>query len=373
MSPVDSRADALVAVLAQAGLTGRGGAAFATARKVEAAARYGARLVVNACDGEVGAAKDWWVIRHHLDELRHGAALVTSRPVRYAAHRGSPTAQLLRAAGLDVLEVPARYVSSEESSLVRLAGGGTARPVAKRTLLMAGAVDAEGRRLARTVVLNAETVLRIAQIDLRGGPAWFRSFGTPEEPGPMLVSVAGAVAAPGVVEVAAGMALTEVLDRAGGLVGRPGPVGVGGLSGGWLTASEAASARWSTAYLSRFGLRTGPGVIEVLSEAECPLHRVVQLLEYAAGESAGQCGPCMFGVPAVAADLRALATSSADPDTFARLRTRLAQLPDRGACRFPDGVAGFTTSALRAFGAHLEAHAAGYCPVGSERTLTHAH
>lgn len=362
----------LVDTLADAGLTGRGGAGFATARKIEAAHRHGARLVVNACDGEIGAAKDAWVVEHHLEDLVHGASLVSPHPPRYAAHRGSDTATRLRAAGLDVLDVPARYVSSEESALVRLAAGGTARPVAKRRLLMAGTTDAEDSPLPPTVVLNAETVLRIAQIDRWGGPSWFRSFGTPDEPGPMLVTVTGAVGSPSVVEVEAGMPVRAVLDLAAGALGRPSAVGIGGLSGGWLTWPEARDATWSAAYLRRFGLRTGPGVLHVLDESECLLDEVVRLLDYAAGESAGQCGPCMFGVPAVASDVRLLATGAASARTLADLLDRLAQLPDRGACRFPDGVAGFTRSALRVAGAHLPDHAAGRCPSAMDRSTSDA-
>ncbi len=79
-------------LLDAAGLTGRGGAAFSTAVKVRAAREEGAAVIVNACDGEIGAAKDAYVVEHHLAELVRGAELVTparARSVRYAAHRGS--------------------------------------------------------------------------------------------------------------------------------------------------------------------------------------------------------------------------------------------------------------------------------------------
>ena len=56
-------------LLEAAGLTGRGGAAFSTAIKLKAAKENGAELIVNACDGEVGAAKDAWIVAHHLHEL----------------------------------------------------------------------------------------------------------------------------------------------------------------------------------------------------------------------------------------------------------------------------------------------------------------
>ncbi|MEP6631607.1 MAG: NADH-ubiquinone oxidoreductase-F iron-sulfur binding region domain-containing protein [Lapillicoccus sp.] len=361
----------LVTALAEAGLTGRGGAGFSTAVKVRAAADHGAELIVNACDGELGAAKDAYVVQHHLPLLRRGADLVGGRRVRYAARRGSYAHTLLIHAGLDVLTVPDRYVSSEESALVSLAHGGLARPMTKAVPVVFGATDPDGRALPATVVLNAETVLRIAQI-MEYGPSWFRAFGTPDEPGPRLAAIDGAVFAPGVVETAAGVPLAELVRAAGGTTGLASAVGIGGLSGGWLTPDEAKSATWSRAGLQAYGFSPGPGTVLVLGADTCPLVHVSGVLDHAAGESAGQCGPCMFGVPAVADDVRLLAQGRLDGPGLQRLRGRLGLLPGRGACRFPDGVAGYARSALQAFPAEVAAHLDGTCTVASSMRRSHA-
>jgi NADH:ubiquinone oxidoreductase subunit F (NADH-binding) len=350
----------ILRALDDAGLTGRGGAAFNTATKIRAARERGADLVVNACDGEIGAAKDAYVVAEHLDEVRRGADLVGARHVRWAAHRGSRTAARVRAARLHLLEVPGRYVSSEESSLVRLAHGGPARPVTKRAPIVHGARDPGGRRLAPTLVLNAETVWRIAQIEALG-PAWFRAFGTPDEPGPRLVTVGGAVARPGVVGTEAGVPVADIVATAGGPSEEAAAVGVGGLGGGWMSWSSAMGCRWSAVDLGPHGLSLGPGVLDVLSARVCPLDHVARLLEVAAGESAGQCGPCMFGVPDLAARVRALALGRVTPSDVDRLEGRLGILPGRGACHFPDGVSRFTASALRVFRDEVRAHLVGSC------------
>jgi NADH:ubiquinone oxidoreductase subunit F (NADH-binding) len=360
---VDTPED-LVGLLDAAGLTGRGGAAFSTAAKVRAAHGNGAHLVVNACDGEIGAVKDGYVVEHHLDELVHGARLVSGggrrrRQVRFAAHRGSLTAHALGRAGLDVLEVPDRYVSSEETSLISLANGGLARPMTKRRPFVMGGTDQAGRRVPATVVLNAETVWRIAQVVERG-PAWFRSFGTAREPGPRLVALTGAVARPGVLDTEAGVPMGDLLDAA-----RPDPgwehVVVGGLGGVLLTADDARSTTWSTAALARHGGAVGPGVIDVLDPSRCPLDVVTSFLTYAAGETAGQCGPCMFGVPSVAEAWRRLVETPSTRELEA-VRAAAGLLPNRGACRFPDGVGRFAASALEVLHPHLAAHASGPCP-----------
>ncbi len=354
----------LVALLAEAGLTGRGGAGFSTATKLEAAHRYGARVIVNACDGELGAVKDAWVVANNLDEMVEGARMIAGRAdprVLYAAHRGSPTETRLLAAGLDVLDVPARYVSSEESALISAAHGGLARPMTKRAPFVTGGADSRGKRIRPTLVLNAETSWRVAQI-ARHGASWFRSFGTVDEPGPRLVSIHGLVRHPGVIETQAGVPVRGFLAAAGAWVPDDAGILVGGLSGVFLAAAEAAGATWSSEDLRAYDGAVGPGVIEVLDPRHCPLDLVVRRLAYAAGESAGQCGPCMFGLPALASDFAALVTRP-DPGALDRVRGRLGLLRDRGACRFPDGASRFTASALRVYAGHLEEHAAGPCPL----------
>ncbi len=363
----------LVTDLHAAGLTGRGGAAFSTGVKVRAAHDHGAHLVVNACDGEIGATKDAYVVEHHLDELLRGAALVAPgrrRDIRFAAHRGSRTAALLAAAGADVLEVPGRYVSSEETSLISLANGGLARPMTKRRPFVMGGRDADGRRIPATVVLNAETVWRIAQIEARG-PSWFRSVGTDDEPGPRLVGLTGAVGWPGVLETRAGVRLSELLDAAAPATDAEYLV-VGGLGGVLLTVDEARSLRWTTPELARYGGSLGPGVIDVLDPDRCPLGTVGRYLGHAAGETAGQCGPCMFGVPALAAAWTRLVETPTQA-ALHDVRSHAGLLPGRGACRFPDGVARFTGSALRVLAPHLAAHATGDCPTeGARVDVRHA-
>ncbi|EWT01308.1 formate dehydrogenase [Intrasporangium oryzae NRRL B-24470] len=356
----------LVTDLRDAGLAGRGGAAFSTATKVEAAHTHDADLIVNACDGELGAAKDGWVVEHHLDAVARAAALVAPgrrRRIRYAAHRGSATALRLRSAGLDLLEVPGRYVSSEETSLISLAQGGLARPMTKRQPFVRGGTDSTGRRIRPTVVLNSETMWRIGQV-VDYGPEWFRSFGTAVEPGPRLVTISAPGIRGRVVQTEAGTPVADLLHHAGGPFPETSPVLVGGLGGAFLTIAEARGLRWESQDLARFGATVGPGVIEVFDDRQCPVVIVDRILAWAAGESAGQCGPCMFGLPAVAGDWHALAVG-ADPRAWARLQERVGLLPGRGACRFPDGVAGFVRSALRVFGPHLAVHAAaGSSPSG---------
>ncbi|MBC9955577.1 formate dehydrogenase [Yimella sp. cx-51] len=345
----------IVELIEEAGLTGRGGAAFSTARKVRLAQDHRARLIVNACDGEIGAAKDAWIVRHQLRELIDGAMLfATSTTPIFAAHRDSETARLLIAAGLDVLQVPHRYVSSEESALVNLLHGNPARPVTKRYPIAAGGQTAQEKPLEPTLVLNAETVWLAGRI-VASGVGWFRSFGTADEPGPRLVTVSAVGRPPVVLPTAAGEPITSLLARAG--MDRDYlALNIGGLGGGFVAAKDVSSMTWSGRDLTPHGLFLGPGVIRVLPADTCPWVEISALVRYAAGESAGQCGPCIFGLPAISEDLDALVGGTGGSDVLDRLSGRVGLLPGRGACRFPDGVGRFVASALQVFGAELRAH-----------------
>ncbi|MFF3570988.1 NADH-ubiquinone oxidoreductase-F iron-sulfur binding region domain-containing protein [Nocardia jiangxiensis] len=340
---------ALSELLLDAGLTGRGGAGFPTGVKLELAERHNAELIINACDGELDSGKDAWVVAHHLPEVLEGARYLTRRHMRIAAHRDSDTLAALHAARVDTVVVPRRYVSSEESALTRLAYGGPARPLMRSEPVTAGSRDPHGRRLPPTLVLNAETVWRVQQI-IENGPEWFRSYGTAEEPGPQLVTLANGVGSPGVHPVEAGMSLREILDRAGGLTVPMQAVWAGGLGGGFLSAADAEDALWSRESLARFGIRPSVGTLRVIEAGIDPWGDLLEVLAYAVGESAGQCGPCMFGLPALLEDLTSVLRPRPPVGAADRLARRLEQVTGRGACGYPDGVAGFLGSALEVFG-----------------------
>jgi len=336
----------LSTLLDDAGLTGRGGADFRTGAKVAVAAQHGADLIVNACDGELGAAKDAWVITHHLAEMLAGAQAVTRGSIQVAASRDSAVLAQLRAQGVATLAVPRRYVASEESSLVSLAHGGLARPFMRSAPVVTGSHDRRGRRFRPTLVLNAETVWRLSQIMDRG-VRWFRSFGTAAEPGPRLVTLVNGVARPGVYDAEAGLTVEELLSVGGGPVVEVAARWFGGLGGGFLPAHQEAGVRWSRAGLAPFGIAPGSGVVDVIDARADPWREVEAALDYAAGESAGQCGPCMFGVPGLRDAVAALRRSPT-PQRSDQVKHRVRQLAGRGACHYPDGVAGFVDSALRA-------------------------
>jgi NADH:ubiquinone oxidoreductase subunit F (NADH-binding) len=133
---------------------------------------------------------------------------------------------------------------------------------------------------------------------------------------------------------------------------------VGGYGGSWLEWS--AAARLSLAQLDE-AVGLGAGLLHVLGAGACPVREVGDITDYLATQSAGQCGPCMFGLPALASDWRGLGSASSADAARTRLRLRLPVIAGRGACRHPDGAVRQLATALETFDDHLQQHRAGRC------------
>jgi len=358
------------ALIDTAGLTGRGGAAFPSARKLALVrgAGPGCALVVNAMEGEPASCKDRVLLTCAPHLVLDGAALAASALgasdivlcVPADSHDAARTVEravaerlgtVLAPVPVRVLRPPGRYVAGEESALVSYVNGGPSAPLFRPDKGVALTV---GRRAA--LVHNAETLAHMALI-ARHGASWFKAAGTDAAPGTTLVTLSGAVEHPGVYEVAMGTSVPEIIGRA-----RPvadvAAVLVGGFAGTWVTRGDLDVA-YAPGPLASLGAGVGAGVLVVLPANACGIAETARIARFMAGESAGQCGPCVFGLPAVAEDLAGLARGRVDAALDARLHQRLHLVTGRGACRHPDGVARMVRSALVAFASDAAAHGAG--------------
>ncbi|MCW2722958.1 NADH-ubiquinone oxidoreductase-F iron-sulfur binding region domain-containing protein [Pseudonocardia sp.] len=356
--------DRLIETIARAGLRGRGGAGFPTAEKLAAVAAAKGRTVVvaNGCEGDPTSAKDQALLARSphlvLDGIAIAAHAVDAREAMLCVHRGSPLVDLLHAAldertddrvPVEIVEVPDRYVASEASALVNFLTTGTAKP----TTLRASERGVKGRP---TLVDNVETLAHIALVARFGGD-WFREAGTPESPGTLLVTVGGGVTRPGVYEVEAGLPLSDALELAGGEAEALQAVQIGGLGGSWLPVEDALELPLAHETCQDVGIPLGVAALVALPARACGIAETARVLAHLADESAGQCGPCMFGLPAIADDMAAL--SMGDGAVLGRLRSRLGVIPGRGACSHPDGAGRLAVTALHSFAADVAAHANG--------------
>ena len=136
---------------------------------------------------------------------------------------------------------------------------------------------------------------------------------------------------------------------------------VGGYHGAWLPLPEAAGVTLDRASLRRFGAAPGAGVLVALPADRCGLTETARIVGYLAAESAGQCGPCLNGLPRIAAALAELAGAGHRKQVRADLERWSRLVIGRGACSHPDGTVRFVRSALRVFAPEIDRHGRGQC------------
>jgi NADH:ubiquinone oxidoreductase subunit F (NADH-binding) len=361
----------LIEEVARSGLRGRGGADFPTARKLRAVAerrRVGA-VVVNGSETEPASAKDSLLLTRLPHLVLDGAVLaaraVGSREVilkvganglhAVNALEGAVSVRDRDEVRIQVVAGPEGYVTGEETAVVHYLNGGQPLP----TFVPPRPFE-RGYRGRATLIQNPETLAQLALV-ARFGSRWFRELGTVADPGSALVTISGAVAAPGVYELAFGTPMSDLLEAAGGPVEPLQALLVGGYFGTWVEASEAYRLRLAREDLRSVGCTLGSGVLIALGESACGLHESSRVISYLAEQSAGQCGPCVYGLRAIADAVVGLADGVAGQHERDRVLRWCAEVRGRGACHHPDGAVRFVESALRVFGQDIDWHRRGRC------------
>jgi NADH:ubiquinone oxidoreductase subunit F (NADH-binding) len=352
---------ALISTLDRSGLVGRGGASFPVGikwRSVESRSRGTAVVIANGAEGEPLSRKDrtLMALRPHLvidGALLAAEAVGANRTLLYVGEaHGAAAAAVSRAlaerspaevASASLLPAPPSYVAGEESAAVNFVNSGVAAPLAIPPRPFERGVD--GRP---TLVQNVESLAHAALI-ARNGDAWFQSLGRHRATGTILLTVSGAVARPGVIEIASGCTVDEVLALAGGATGKARAVLLGGYFGGWIGAQQAGSMVLDPKGLRAAGGSLGCGVVSVLDETADPLDVSARIMQHLANESAAQCGPCFFGLRSLSAATTRIARRQADYGDLPQLHRWAAMVRGRGACRHPDGAVAFLQSALSVF------------------------
>ncbi len=366
--PARGAAPAVIPVLEASGLLGRGGAGFPVGRKWRSVAgQPGGRPVVlaNGAEGEPLSAKDRTLLRLRPHLVLDGAILAAdavgaNRVALYigTAHRDAHAAirralkerRDLRVA-VDLLEAPDAYVAGEESAAVHYVNDADARPTVTPPRPYERGVA--GRP---TLVQNVES-LAYAALIARFGDGWYRELGRDATPGTALVTVSGS-ARDGVREIEIGTPIGELAGLAGAGEGPRDRQAVllGGYFGGWLSTARSWDVPLDPISLRSAGSAFGAGVVAFLGNDRCGVRATARIMDYMAGQSAAQCGPCVFGLRAIADATARLATGRPERDDLARIERWSQQLGGRGACRHPDGAVGQLLSSLRVFGPDWEEH-----------------
>ncbi|WP_420843103.1 NADH-ubiquinone oxidoreductase-F iron-sulfur binding region domain-containing protein [Cryptosporangium phraense] len=353
--------EALLDLVDESGLLGRGGAAFPLGVKLRSV-RAGKRtpvVIANGEEGEPMSIKDRWLLRHRphlvLEGLRLAAhAVGADASYVYVSDAGAAVAVRTAAdAGVDVVEVAPTYVAGEETAAVRAVNGGPARPSDKPPRPYEEGVG--GRP---TLVSNVETLAQLAYLVRHGAPA-FRSLGTPGSPGTFLATVSGAGRA-ALYELPHGLPFGALLERHGvdpDLVR-------GALLGGYfagLINRRVLDLTLDHETARRFDTGLGCGAIAVLTGVDCPVAVAASVMAYFDRENAGQCGSCFNGTAAMSAVTAALRDGVAEQTDVDRLTRWSVVLRGRGACGTLDGATNVAASLLREFPSEVAEHLRGGC------------
>ncbi|MEU4195029.1 NADH-ubiquinone oxidoreductase-F iron-sulfur binding region domain-containing protein [Kribbella sp. NPDC026611] len=332
------------------GLRGRGGAAFPVALKLKDLPNRGIEaIVVNGSESEPVSRKDRLLLTqspHLVLDGAVGLAHALGAPHVLLAIHDAAAATSVREAlmerddrlAVEVSDTPGRFVAGEARAVLSALEGGPAVPPGRRVL-----PTRKGYHRRPTFLSNVETFAQLAVL-ARLGSRGFSSTGLSSEPGTQLLTIDGAVQRPGVIETPTGVPLDTVLQFAGA---EPGPVLLGGYHGRWLPQTDGLTLQRP---------EVSAGIVLALGTDTCPLGEVQRVAEWLASQSAGQCGPCVFGLPSLAHDFARIVRG--EPSDAKR---HLMLVSGRGACAHPDGTARFLASALAVFGDDVRRHAAGGC------------
>lgn len=369
----------LMELVESAGLRGRGGAAFPFAVKLRTVAERRRRpvVVVNLSEGEPASAKDSALVqtRPHLvlDGAVAAARALGSREVHVVLPGDRPRTAAAMLAALrerkDDVELrhhhaSARFVAGQARAVIELIEG---RPNLPTTSWAPEAVA--GVRGRPTLLSNAETWAHVGLLALRGASA-YQEHGTVDEPGTTLLTISAPGQRPEIHEVEYGTRLRDLLpDTAIG-----GPALIGGFHGSWVTWETLTQVRVSVPGMRELGLALGAGVVHTVGPQRCTLDLTSRIVDYLAQQSAGRCGPCFNGLPALALAVR---EALAGVDARERIEQLAATVERRGACAHPDGTVRLVRSLFTMLPMEMAAHSVGSCtglrsggPVPAGRALT---
>jgi NADH-quinone oxidoreductase subunit F len=389
--------DATIDELVAAGVRGRGGAGFPAAVKWRSVQKGGGRhryVVCNAAEGEPGTFKDRALLRHNPYLVLEGL-LVAGHTVgaieAFIALKASFVPQLARvraaiaeieAAGwcgdlkITVVEGPEEYLFGEEKALLEVIEGNEPLPRwlppymhgLYATAPQLGWESSEpesghrpGDESNPTLVNNAETLAQTAWVLSHGAEA-FRSIGTDESPGTVICTVVGDVTRPGVVEVAMGSPLRQVLAHRGG----PAPdrqvkAVFPGVANAVITA-EQLDTPVTHEHLGAIGSGLGSAGFIVYDDTACMVEVAAAFSRFLWVESCGQCPPCKLGSGNITAALERIRVGSGVDADLDVIQRSLAFVADGNRCYLPVQERTLVASILRSFPEDVSAHLEGRCP-----------
>jgi len=380
--------DAVISIVSESGLRGRGGAGYPVGSKWRDCATQPERqrfVVANGFEADPGAQVDRTLMErapHAVVEgvaiaawaVRAASAIIVVRASAGTAaarlreaiaaaesrgHIGAEAAETGRPLRIEVRELAGSFVVGEETVLLRALENRRAQPDQRPPY-----PTRHGLWGKPTVVNNVKSLAAVPWI-MRHGAAAHASLGQPNTPGTTLVQLGGVVRKPGVVEVPMGTTIRELLDGPGGFVQGPlKAVLVGGPSGGFLPP-EALDTPLSSSALAAAGALLGSGTLLALDGSTCLVELATLMTRYLSDEACGKTIPCRIGTRRLAELGGALCSGHVRPTDGALIEDLAADMRAAALCGLEAQAPNPLTSGMRYFAAEFEDHVRrGACPAG---------
>jgi NADH-quinone oxidoreductase subunit F len=382
----DHSPDAIVELVKESGLRGRGGAGFPAGMKWSflPADRKVTYLCVNADESEPGTFCNRVLMEQDPHQLLEGvviAGYATRATVAYIYMRvefheqfhilqkALDEAYAARLFGKDIFGAQyslecfihrgaGAYVCGEETGLIESLEGKRGWPRIKPPF-----PAIEGLFHKPTVVNNVETLCCLPHIVQRGA-AWFQSIGTENSSGPKLYTVSGPVNRPGCYEAPLGLSCRELIfgdDYGGGLRDGRRVKGCipGGLSVGVLTEAEL-DCKLDFDDVRKYGLLGLGTAGAIVIPQDADIRQVLaNIARFYSHESCGQCTQCREGtnwLHKIAARIAAGAGRIADLDLIVEITRNMGMMPGLSICGLPDGAAFPIRTIVEKFRGEFEQH-----------------
>ena len=372
--------DAVIQLVKDSGLRGRGGAGFPTGMKwgfIPQGDNKEHYLVVNADESEPGTCKDTPLLMANPHVLIEGC-IIACHAIRakqaFIYIRGEVTHVVRRlnqaiedaykaghlGKGVDlVLHVGAgAYICGEETALLDSLEGFRGQPRLRPPFPAIAGLYARP-----TVVNNVESIASVPAI-IANGAEWYQKYGTEKSKGMTLYSLSGHVNNPGQFEVPLGITLREILELAGG-------VRTGHKLKFW-TPGGSSTPLFTDAHLdialdyegvSAAGSMLGTKALQIFDETTCVVRAVLRWTEFYKHESCGKCTPCREGTWWLVQILRDLENGSGSEEDLAKLLDLCDNIMGRSFCALGDGATSPITSSIKYFRDEYIAHVTGKgCP-----------
>jgi len=365
--------DAIIQMVKDSGLRGRGGAGFPTGMKwgfIPQGDNKEHYLVVNADESEPGTCKDTPLLLANPHVLIEGV-IIASYAIR-ANHafiyiRGEVTHVIrrlqqaiedaykdgllgknIRGKGFDlelVLHVGAgAYICGEETALLDSLEGFRGQPRLRPPFPAIAGLYARP-----TVVNNVESIASVPSI-IDKGAEWFASMGTEKSKGYTLYSLSGHVKNPGQFEAPLGITLRELIDMAGGMRA--------GHRLKFWTPGGSSTPMFTDAHLdtpldyegvAAAGSMLGTKALQIFDETTCVVRAVLRWTEFYKHESCGKCTPCREGTWWLVQALKNLENGEGKPEDLDKLLDLCDNIMGRSFCALADGAASPIISSLQYF------------------------